>query len=337
LPQPETGAADPAAAPGGCFSFEAFAASDRDGDVARNAAALRTPGLCLEVERFTEGQLNWTLQIISHRSARPGPLWAVPHDNEQAAFDTAVSSVLNHGGVVVAVETGGKRFNGPQDPNRNFNEGGARCPQQVGTSAEFTRRFLGRRMPRQPIIALHTNEPGFGGTNGTVSIAAPGNGSIPFRRVAAASAPDGTASDDTLIFVASTRRPEQDANLAAIVSHLRVRGLNVMYEVVNATRNDCSMSNWAALRGIADYFNVEVVHGQSSTQRSIVDIVMRVLGADRSILPIIEPPAAAPRPPGGPGGGGAAPAGAAGAPRAPAGRAPAQDPTPALMPDPNGG
>jgi hypothetical protein len=38
------------------------------------------------------------------------------------------------------------------------------------------------------------------------------------------------------------------------------------------------MSNYAALNGIRNYFNLEVEHGDGTTQKAMIDIIMRLTG-----------------------------------------------------------
>jgi hypothetical protein len=70
--------------------------SDKDGDFRRNAAALAAPGLCIAEQKFKERRRPWTIQTVS--SGRPGPLWAVLHDDEDVAFDSAVRALTTYGG-----------------------------------------------------------------------------------------------------------------------------------------------------------------------------------------------------------------------------------------------
>jgi sporulation related protein len=267
---------------------------DRDGDFRRNATALNSSKLCIKQEIFQEGGLRWVLQIIENRKSPKKALWVVPHDNEDVAFNTAVHGVLTHGGTMIAVETGGRRFNGPQDPNRNFDaDTGIRCPQQVARSPEYTRRIMSRAAPGAPIIALHSNDRGYSGDGrggtGAISIANP-NGAIPFR---SPSPLGGLSPNDTLVFVASRAQPKSDPTLARFVEQLNQRGVHVLYEVVSSTRNDCSMSNYAALQKIPNYVNVEVVHHDGETQRRIVSIVMGLL-SDRAVAAVRERPTPTP-------------------------------------------
>lgn len=252
---------------------------DRDGDLKRNAKELSRPGICIMQEIFPEGGLRWVFQIIKNNE-KNGPLWAVPHDNENAAFDTAVYSVVQHGGTVVAVETGGQRNNGRQDPNRNFDVGAnVRCRQQIAPSKEYTKRFLRWWDRSQPIIALHSNTAG-----GSITI----KGKHDHSRIFPSPKPIGAKNPDhTLIFVASVASPDRDPGLQAFVRALNQRGIHVIYERVSNARNDCSMSNYAALSEIRNYLNVEVVHGDSPTQRRIVDDVM-VLMRTHQIGPLRE-------------------------------------------------
>jgi hypothetical protein len=267
---------------------------DFDGDFKRNSKALASADLCLTYDAFEENGFFWVLQIIYSKTKRKGPLWAVPHDNENAGFDSAVHSVAKYGGTVVAVETGGQRnlrgTKGEQDPNRNFDVGEAsRCKQQLAPSPEYTSRFLRWFDRSQPIIALHSNTP----RNNVISI----KQKQPFTRGFPASMPiGGKLPDNTLIFVASVADPAQDPNLRDFVRELNKRGIHVLYEIVSAARNDCSMSNYAALGGVRNYLNVEVVHGDTETQLRIVDHVMALL-KDRPIggLAPPTPPADSPK------------------------------------------
>jgi hypothetical protein len=307
--------------PEACLSPEEI--DDRDGDIGRNKAKLASADLCIQMDQFDEGGQRWALMIIRHRpDPKRGPgrfLWMVPHNNEHDAFDSAVSSVSLYGGTVVAVKTGGTRFNGPQDPNRNFDVGpefGAhgKCREQVARSPLYTEHVMRWRGEGAPIIALHTNEPGFAGDGrggaGGISILHPLSGATPFRAKAAAI---GRSPDDTMVFVASPRKPEADAELMAFVERLREHGINVMYETVSLARNDCSMSNFAAIRGIRNYANVEVVQGDGATQRKIVEALVGLLDEGRIGAMVQEKPKPAPgKPPGrsnAPGGPGVAPSG----------------------------
>ena len=87
--------------------------------------AVLDPDLCVTSIQFSEGGRPWFLRIVENKT-KPGPLWAVPHNNERAAFDTAADAVRRYGGVIVAVETGGSRYFMGQDPNRNFGEAAVR-------------------------------------------------------------------------------------------------------------------------------------------------------------------------------------------------------------------
>jgi hypothetical protein len=259
----------PATAPviEGCVGINEI--EDRDGDFQRNRAALSDPTLCLRQDVFDEGE-HWVLQIIQNRRDPGRVLWAVPHDNENDAFDSAVYAVRRYGGTVVAVETGGRRLNGRQDPNRNFDIGtGSRCPQQLVPSPIYTERFMRWWTPGAPIIALHTNARG-----GGISVAQPAPNARPFPAPQAL----GKVPDHTVVFVASTLPPEANPALRAQVDALNRNRVNVLYELVSEQNSDCSMSNYAALKRIQNYFNVEVVQTDGTGQRQIIDVLMGVMG-----------------------------------------------------------
>jgi hypothetical protein len=252
---------------------------DHSGAVRRNEADLDSSGLCLTLDNFDEGPLHWQLLVVENQGGPSRVLWVVPHDNEGDAFDTAVYGVRTYGGTVVAVKTGGNRMNGPQDPNRNFDtSAGGRCPRQASRSPIYTRRVLRWWDGTAPILALHSNERGYEGDGrggrGTISIARRVPGLVPYR----SKVPMGASPDDTMAYVASLRPPPEDLPLMDFVAVLNAKGINVVYEIVVPARNDCSLSNYAALLGAPHYVNLEVMETDGETQRRMVDIVLHELG-----------------------------------------------------------
>lgn len=274
--------------PGECLTPDRL--FDEDGDVVRNRKALAARELCLRLEVFTEGRLHWVLQIVQNRKNPNGPLWAVPHDDEDVAFDSAVYGVLRYGGTVVAVERNHDRYNRigkcKQDPNRNFQvRGEGKCRLQLARSPQFTRQFMRWHSKGQPVIALHTNKPGYDivpepdeeKSKGSVSI---GIERKPDSNITEFSAPRpirAKSPDDTLIYVASRQLPGSDAQLSRFVAALNADGIHVLYEHVE--RNDCSLSNYAVLRNLP-YVNIEVVDDDDTgAQIRMIDTVMRLIRA----------------------------------------------------------
>ncbi len=243
-----------------------------DDDVARNSVvAGYFDGIEISEIRVSENGFTWHL-IRFRDPARPdGPLWIVPHDDENAAFDAMIAAIREHGGVGIAVNSGHearraqagrgecgvpRRAVTACDPNRNFD---SRTPL-------FTSAFLDQRPAGQPVIALHTNSPGFagdghGGSGDTTildrpawrrGVPAPRNGGV----LATNPQPD-MANYDTLGLAAFPARqgrpaPAADRCGAAIAQG----GIHFWHEPVRAS--DGSMSNYLALnRPEIRYFNAE--------------------------------------------------------------------------------
>ena len=271
---------------------------DEDGDVARNRQALASKNLCLRLEVFDEGRLRWVLQIIENKKRPSGPLWAVPHDDENVAFDSAVHGVLRYGGTVVAVERNGDRYNWignrRQDPNRNFQvRGESKCRLQLARSPQFTKHFMRWHRKGQPIIALHTNKEGYDivpepdeeKSRGNVSIGIERKADSNITEFPAAGPIRAKSPNDTLIYVASSQPPGSDAALDRFVAALNTGGIHVLHEHVR--RNDCSLSNYAVLRGLS-YVNIEVVDDDDTgAQTRMIDSVMRLIRAGRG--PVANP------------------------------------------------
>lgn len=253
---------------GGCGPVAALA--DRDDPFVR---LFDGPDLCAGTRRFTDAGTGWAVMIV--RSGRPGPLWVLPHDDEDAALVTAAAVQARYGGTVVAVETGGERLNGGIDPNRAFSDRSRACPGGPA-SPRWTRTVLAERDRRFPIVALHTNRPGTAarGGAGTISIHAVPEGARAFLP------PPGVApvgGEDDLVILASTD-PSGDRRLRRDVAALTAAGVPVIVETVDRQDLDCSLSNHAALAGLRPYYNVEVRDGASALQTWIVSIVMEVAG-----------------------------------------------------------
>src|SRR3569623_1861330 len=113
---------------------------------------------------FRDDRAFWRLYRIVHLRKPSGPLWFVPHDNENAAFQAALYAVRSYGGEVIAVEEA-RSVNGPAsrmngdvaygrsiDPNRNFRDD---SPAYAGAVLAD----LGD--PARLLVALHTNAPGY--------------------------------------------------------------------------------------------------------------------------------------------------------------------------------
>jgi hypothetical protein len=172
---------------------------------------------------------------------------------------------------MVTVETGGRRNNGSIDPNRIFTGNAKACKR---FSPVYTALYIDNWNTGFPIIGLHTNslKSAKTGGDGTISIKSPpGNADAfpsPSPFVGAKSA------EDTLVFVASLQPKGKDESVDQMVEKLTTAGMNVIREHVSAGRNDCSLSNYAALQNLRKYYNIEVVHGDAATQRRMVKLIM---------------------------------------------------------------
>jgi hypothetical protein len=266
----------PAEAPSTIACAPALGLIDSDNDLARVDPVLLSD-LCVSVAQVNDVGRTWTIQRF--QSGRPGPLWIVPHDDENSAFTSGVAALRRHGGVVVAVDNNGARTNESVDPNRIFGSA-ARCHGDGSgpVAALFTQEVLRYRFAGEPIIALHTNLRGYEGDGaygeGNTSILIGGRHRTPFP--AATPYPDSLSPSDTLVFVAGAT-PSPDDATAQLIAQLNGAGVNVMYEHVAPRWTDCSLSNFALLANLAVYINIETVEGDLGTHSRLIDDVMRIL------------------------------------------------------------
>ena len=272
-PPPSTPAVADLTASGECLSVDEV--TDTDGDFSRHADLLASAGFCVEEQTFNEQRRPWTIQTVA--SGKPGPLWAVMHDDEDVAFDNAIHALQTYGGTLVAMETGGNRNQDGVDPNRNFSADGIGC-DKLGDDAspEFTAAFKALFDPAQPVIALHNNPDGpipTGGVGHVTVESTPRD-----MEVMASGDPDGPLAGDHTIVLLTALEPVPAA-IEARGRELAGDGLNVIIEPVREGRGDCSLSNFAVLSGHAGYYNVTVDHDDGDAQRRIVDILMGQAGS----------------------------------------------------------
>lgn len=249
-------------------------------------------GIGVSEIRFSENGFDWHLIRFSSDANSEGPLWVVPHDDENAAFEAMIAALHKYGGVGITVNTGptstrrqaGYGLCGVRtamvsacDPNRNFDE---RTPV-------FTKAILDAWKPGRPIIALHTNSHGFGGDGaggrGDITmldarayargeIIARVDGYFGNRSVAILDNPDVYA---ILPYVASKTISDGEILCRNAMNQV---GINVWHERIG--RSDGSLSNYVALqRPEIAYVNFEAKREDdlsigAETQRLMIDAYM---------------------------------------------------------------
>ncbi|MFN3749033.1 MAG: hypothetical protein ACK4SJ_10140 [Sphingorhabdus sp.] len=243
----------------------------QDDDIERHRAiAGAFEGVSIDEMRFSENGFDWHLLRFGNVAKPDGPLWVVPHDDENAAFDAMLTGLKHHGGVAIVVNTGatssrrqagnglcGVRISATTacDPNRNFD---ARTPM-------FTNAILGEWEAGRPVIALHTNSDGFAGDG------AGGRGDITMLDSRAYQRGVQQVRTDGFLGIASAP-PLNDPDVYAIIPYdadrgisdgeaacrgkLNEKGIHVWHERVG--KSDGSLSNYIALnRPEIAYVNFE--------------------------------------------------------------------------------
>lgn len=264
-------------------------------------------GINVSESRFSENGFEWHLLRFENVAQPVGPLWAVPHDDENAAFDAMVAALKRHGGVGIAVNSGPGSLRrqtgfGPCgvrakpvaacDPNRNFD---ARTPL-------FTSAILSALPKGQPIIALHTNGDGFSGDSkggrGDITLldaAAFRQGRVGIRDDGYAGQGEDPLLDDPdvyaiLPYTAATDIAAADKKCRAA---LNAENINVWHEKVR--RSDGSLSNYVALNlPLQAYVNFEAQRDDdlapaAEAQRHMIDAYMKgcaPLGDQPTALPL---------------------------------------------------
>jgi hypothetical protein len=254
-----------------------------DDDITRHASDLAyLNGITITQTRFAENGFNWHLIRFTNAAKPEGPLWVVPHDDENAAFESMIAALRLYGGTGIAVNSGpgserrqagyGRcgvrpKMSSSCDPNRNFSD----------YSPLFTAAFMDQVLPNQPVIAIHTNFAGFGGDGqggyGDVTILdkhAFHRGKLHPREdgVFGINQPVDLANYDTLAIMPyrtqSDKRDEKDARCG---TSLVKKGIHFWHEWVRVS--DGSLSNYIAFnRARKAYLNVEALRDDDIAKAS---------------------------------------------------------------------
>lgn len=257
-----------------------------DPDFLRHRDPALWKGLAVAETRFVENGFAWHFFRITNVANPGGYFWAVPHDDENAAFSVALDGVRMHGGVAMIVsttaeeETSAARYNialdGSRrvDPNRNFAAGSPRFIHNFLSAPDIEKRL---------VLSVHTNARGYGTAENNCGPASDGGkGNISIRVCDPVMQPYPSSArafpfndDDTLTIVPI--RPF--AGLSACGKILRAADYNVIAENVWST--DGSLSNYLMLRNPAvRYVTLEAPHedpGNDETRARLKAMVEGVI------------------------------------------------------------
>ncbi len=248
-------------------------ASD-DADLVRAAAEIEAvPALCVSNKIVDENGVLWRFSVVRNVE-QAGPLWVVPHDEEDAAFSAGIAAVRDHGGVMLALENREERMVAGRDPNRAFAlslEAATVCavpPAPLYIAAhleEWDRAF--------PIVGLHTNWDSHveAGGQGTISILRPDDKMVPFP---SASGIGRFADEDTIVMLPGETPPAENARLGKAIAWFNERGVHVLARVITPENNECTIADFLTLGDVAPYLNIEVEFGDVETETALVAIAL---------------------------------------------------------------
>src|SRR3569832_852981 len=254
-PQPRPAFRLPVAPPAFSEAIDPLTVDDED--FARHRNPSEWAGLSVRRLSFNDGTLNWTVWRIVNDQRRDGPLWVLPHDNENATFGAVLIALHNYGGIAMAIDDRSNRMNydstsgASVDPNRHFYDAiplyAGRILADVGT-------------PPRLIVALHTNSPGFDQSLSLCPIAGlTGSGDISIKLCTARYIPRPSLKkawpfddDDSLALVPYAAG--SDWRAAFCVRPLMAADFNLITEQVSSS--DGSLSNYALAHGLT-YINFE--------------------------------------------------------------------------------
>lgn len=251
-------------------------------DIKRNFHLLQN--LCVNIIEFQEGKYHWKMLLVTNPKKSLGAFWFLPHDDEDTAFDSAVYATVKYGGGFLAIMASDKRYFNGQDPNRNFGETKniARiCKQQFTKAPKYSHIIFSiinaYRDKHYPYLALHNNKNGHRNNGGTGGVSILKSSSIVKSYPAhkgITRKDKGLRDEDTLVYIAGLSKTPNRNKLTNLLKN----GLNTKYEIIRASYNDCSLSNYIVLsKKTSNYYNLETEHQDLKTQKLMIDKIMELL------------------------------------------------------------
>ena len=235
-------------------------------DLKRNSWSMGD--LCANrISFYNKGQ-KWNLLLVRNTKQPQGPFWYLPHDNENSALDAAVYATNKYGGGFLSVEASGNRYASGKDPNRQFKRSSKYTKNIFEIIDTFKRKDI-------PYLTLHSNKDGHerNGGDGTVSmkVSTSRTKSYPSGKIKVGKK-EGLKDEDNLIYLSGNKIDKQK------IEALNKKGIHVKYELVSNSSNDNSMSNYVALnKSSTAYVNIESEDGDTSTQKEMIDKVMKLI------------------------------------------------------------
>lgn len=225
------------------------------------------------------GESEIALYLHASEPLPPGrPTFLVLHDDEDTAVDAGLTAILERGGRLVEVKTGGRRLVGfvlngafwRFDPNRIFSHPGAEATlrrhnavvppaEVVAEVRRFAEEILAAHDPSPLLVTLHNN------TDGDYSAASYLPGEELASDAAIVHLPERADPDD-FFFVTDPR----------LYDRLAALGFAVVLQDASCVTDDGSLSVWAGRTGIP-YVNVETEHGHTGRQARMLEALSRIL------------------------------------------------------------
>lgn len=217
------------------------------------------------IEFSDESKASWRVQVFENRQNPYGPSLFVPHDNENEAFQAAISGILSFGGHLITLDCQEKRRCSKNiDPNRHF-------LTKDGLYARAILHFFESK--NYPVITLHNNHTSHHRLGGRGSIYAAIDRPYPnaYGRFV-------QGNPDNLIIYADNKRIGQSKIFAQYDSFFGMLGLNSIFEeIVNSAGLDGHMSTYVINNTDYEYFNVEAEHGELQEQIRYLELLLQNL------------------------------------------------------------
>lgn len=241
-----------------------------------NAEFIKSHNVSVKSEVVGVGGEKFTVMVF-HKEGTSTQRFFVPHDNEIAAFDTALRFVGEQGGTLVTFDSGGGRNlkteggrSVAQDPNRMFVQ-----TSNYWSLAKHVFDLVNEN--GKPVITLHNNGPIGSFVN---SLNNPAREGLTLSLVNKETRRD-------IVWIAGKERLTDSPDNAEYMRALNGQGVNCLYEHVDeARRSDGSLSQYCARNGIP-YFNIEVGF-QGFSEAHIIQARERQIVILRTLMGILQ-------------------------------------------------
>ena len=241
-----------------------------DKDVRRMRDEISKREICYGRIKMSDGGRNWHLTLLLDPN-HEGPLWYLPYDSDDAAFDSAVYALQNYGGLLITPENKDNRNIDGQDPRFIFARTEAEATACKAAKKPYPKilSFIGKASDFHaeglPFFVLREQK------DESQDFIAPADWQLALPAL-------GSMQDsDNLVYAAYPSALMDDPKRPTLVHEINQAPANVLYEDQSLSPMLCQIHDWAMDQRAQTSYAVLFQQGQTGDAKTLIDVLLSAL------------------------------------------------------------